>query len=172
MSGDPFDLGKFTFTPERIAELTPLQKKPAKPRAARPATRRTGRFVQFPYERTLAAAGQLGNAPLAVLIELAYRAFKTRQNPVPLSNKALQAVGISHWAKARALRQLESVGLVAVTKRGIGKSPWSRSCCGNSNLCAGAQVSDQTFALAHTCPLLFFLLSSYNNQGYTIRYEN
>jgi hypothetical protein len=123
MSGDPFDLGRFTFTPEQIAELTPLQKEPAKSRAARPATRRTRGFVQLPYERTLAAAGQLGNAPLAVLIELAYRAFKTRQNPVPLSNKALQAVGISHDAKTRALQKLEAAGLVVITKRGRGKSP-------------------------------------------------
>ena len=120
MSGDPLELGKFTFTPEQIAELTPLQKKSAKARAAR----RTGaKFVMLPYERTLAAAGQLGNAPLAVLVELAYRAFKTRQNPVPLSNKALQAVGISHDAKTRALQQLEAAGLVRITKRGRGKSP-------------------------------------------------
>ena len=80
-------------------------------------------FVQLPYERTLAAAGQLGDAPLAVLVELAHRAFKTHQNTVPLANAALKAVGVSRDAKVRALRGLEAVGMVTVTWRGRGRSP-------------------------------------------------
>jgi DNA-binding transcriptional ArsR family regulator len=127
MSGDgddPFDLNKLALTQEEIAELAPLQKK-AKARPARRvrSARLHGRFVQLPYERTLAAAGLVKSAPLAVLVELAYRMFKTRQNPVKLSNKTLRVVGISHDAKTRALRQLEAAGLVAVSWEGRGKSP-------------------------------------------------
>jgi hypothetical protein len=125
---DPFDQNRLALTPEQIVELAPLQKKPAKPRSTqsvrpvRLATRRTGRFVQLPYEQALAAAGQIRSAPLAVLIELSYRVFKTQQNPVTLANKTLRSVGISHDAKTRALRQLEAAGL-AVSWRGRGKSP-------------------------------------------------
>lgn len=124
MTDDPSDdLKKFVLTPELLAELGPLQKKP-KPQPARPARApRTGRFIQLPYERTLAAAGQIKAAPLAVLIELTWRRFKSHQNPVTLANKALRAVGISHEAKNRALRQLEAAGLITITWRGRGRSP-------------------------------------------------
>ena len=127
MSDDPFDLGSFALTPGQLAELAPLQKKPElKPRSmrsARSARPAGARFVQLPYERTLAAAGRHRDARLAVLIELAYRTFKANQNQVPLANKTLRSVGITHKAKARALRQLEAAGLVTITRRGSGKSP-------------------------------------------------
>ena len=124
MSHDPFDVNKLALTPEQIAEFTPLQKKARPARRAQSAQwRGRERFVQLPYERTLAAAGLVKSAPLAVLVELAYRVFKTRQNPVTLSNKTLRSVGISRDAKTRALRQLEAAGLVAVSWRGSGRSP-------------------------------------------------
>ena len=77
----------------------------------------------LPYERTLAAAGRLGDAPLAVLVELTHRAFKTRQDTVLLANAGLQSVGVSRYAKLRALRRLEAAGMITVTSRGSGKSP-------------------------------------------------
>jgi hypothetical protein len=80
-------------------------------------------FVQLDYERTLAAAGRLRNAPLAVLIELAYQSFKMHRNTIPLSNVRFQAIGISPDAKVRALRQLELEGLVSVNWRGGRKTP-------------------------------------------------
>jgi hypothetical protein len=122
MNNDPFDLTRLKLTPEQTAELAPLQKKPKpKPqlmRAARPAKTR---FVQLPYD--LAAASRLKNAPLAVLLEVAYLTFKAHQKPVPLGNRALQAVGMSRWAKTRALRQLEIAGFVNVVWQSRGSSP-------------------------------------------------
>jgi hypothetical protein len=84
---------------------------------------RAGEFVMFNYERTLAAAGRLRDAPLAVLIELAYRSFKAHRSVVPLGNVKLQSVGISHDAKVRALRHLEAVGMVSVEWRGGSRTP-------------------------------------------------
>ena len=72
----------------------------------------------LPYEQTLTVAGQLGDAPLAVLVELAHLRFKTHQNPVPLPNTALRAAGITHWANIRTLHRLEKAGLVTVIWRG------------------------------------------------------
>jgi hypothetical protein len=108
----------FALTPEDIAELAPRQKKssPSKP-ASRSARRSQTKFIMLPYEQTLAAAGRLGNAPLAVLVELAHQVFKTHQNTVPLTNAALRSVGISRHAKLHALCQLEEVGVIAVSWR-------------------------------------------------------
>ncbi len=102
---------ELALTPEQATELAPLQ---AQPRPTRPR----GRFVQLPYEQALRAAGQLRNVHLAVLVELAYQVFRTHQNPVPLTNTALRAAGFRRDAKLRALRELEGVGLVAVSWRG------------------------------------------------------
>ena len=79
-------------------------------------------FVMLPYERTMAAAN-LGGATLVVLVELAYRKFRTKSNSVPLTNSALRAVGISRKAKLLALRQLEELGMVEVSWRGERRSP-------------------------------------------------
>ena len=115
MSDDPFDLDRLTLTPGQIANLAPLQKQPSLTKLRK----RNGNasFVMLPYEQTLAAAGRLENPILAVLVELTYRRFKTHKNPVPLTNEALAAVGVSRWAKNRALKRLEAAGLVKVTWR-------------------------------------------------------
>ncbi len=118
---DAFDIDAYRLTPESAAAIAKAreQLQPRKRlRSARPEA-----FVKLPYERTLAAAGRLGNAPMAVLVELAHQAFRTHKSRVPLANAALQKVGVSRLAKLRALRQLESAGLVAVDRRGRGRSP-------------------------------------------------
>ena len=125
MSDDPFDLAKLKLTPEQITKLAPFQKQPKpKPQLPRPRRQAGTRFIQLPYERALAAAGRLGNVPMAVLVEIAYLAFKAHGKPVPLANRALRTAGVGHHeVKVRALRRLERAGLVTVVWRGKGKSP-------------------------------------------------
>jgi hypothetical protein len=124
MSSDSFDLNKFKLSPEQVAQLAPLQKKSA-PKARAPRSQRQAGtpFVQLPYRRALAVAGRLGVAPMAVLIEIGYLAFKAHGKPVPLANKTLATAGIDRWAKTRALRELEKAELVTVIWRGNGRSP-------------------------------------------------
>ena len=118
---DPFDLSKMALDADLIAELTPFQKTTAaKPKRR---SRVKARFVMLPYEQTLAAAGPMKCAVLAVLIELAHQMFKTKKSEVMLSNAVLRSVGISHWAKLRALRQLEAAGMIKVTWFGERRSP-------------------------------------------------
>lgn len=76
----------------------------------------------LPYAQTMAAAGETRCAVLAVMVELTYQVFKTHKSEVVLSNSMLRSVGISHWAKSRALHQLEAAGMVAVDWKG-GRSP-------------------------------------------------
>jgi hypothetical protein len=117
MTINPFDSDGFRLTPEQVTNLTPLQKKQSKR-----LQRSNVEFVMLPYEQTLRAAGQAKNALLAVLVELAHQRFTTHENPVPLANKALEAVGIDRRAKYKALVGLEAVGLISVTWQ-FGKSP-------------------------------------------------
>ena len=74
-------------------------------------------FVKLPYAQTMAVAGKTKNAMMAVMVELAYQVFKTHKSEVPLTNFTLHAVGISRWAKYRALRQLEVAGLIKISER-------------------------------------------------------
>jgi hypothetical protein len=117
MVTNPFGLGGPGLTPEQVAELASLQKKQSKQSQTTPAE-----FVKLPYEQTLAAAGRIRNAQLAVLVELAHQRFKTHENPVSLDNKTLEAVGIKRWTKYDALVGLEVVGLVTIEWR-CGESP-------------------------------------------------
>src|SRR5947207_2119070 len=111
-NGDPFDLSKMVPDAEMIAELAPFQKtSAAKPKQR---SRVKARFAMLPYDQTMAAAGMMKSAALAVMVELAYQVFKTNKTEVVLSNSALRSVGISYWAKSRALHQLEAAGMVAV----------------------------------------------------------
>ena len=118
MATDPLNLNGLALTLEQVATLAPLQKKAAAVKARRARTK----FVMLPYEQTLTVAGQIGDATLAVLVELAHRRFKTHRNPVSLPTEGLEAVGISRWAKKRALDRLEKAGSVEVTWR-RGRSP-------------------------------------------------
>lgn len=114
-----FNLDAYRLTPQLAAKLAEANSKtqrkrlhPTKPEA----------FVQLPYKLALTAAGRR-DASLAVLVELAYQAFKTHQSVVPLANARLQSVGIGADAKVRALRHLEADGLVSVDWRGGRKTP-------------------------------------------------
>jgi hypothetical protein len=119
MVDDDFDFTACRLTPERLAEIQKLKpERPGKvPRPARP-----GAFVKLPYEQTLATASRR-DASLAVLVELAFQAFKRHRNQVPLANAALRSVGVSSDAKVRALRRLEADGMVSVDWRGGRKTP-------------------------------------------------
>jgi hypothetical protein len=111
---DPFDLSKMALNAETIAELMPFQKAAA----AKPPKRRSRvEFVMLPYDQTIAAAGAMKNAALAVMVELANQMFKKHTAKVALGNSALRSVGISHKAKLRALHQLEAAGMVVVDWR-------------------------------------------------------
>ena len=112
---DAFDLDAYRLTPEQAAEIAKAHKQtqPKRARLAEPEA-----FVMLPYTQTLAAAGRLGDAPMAVLVELAYQHFKTHRNVIPLGNAAFESVGISHDAKVRALRRLQADGMVSVDWRG------------------------------------------------------
>jgi hypothetical protein len=117
---DEFDLSAYRLTPELAAQLAEPGSKIQPRTRLHPA--RPGAFVQLPYKLALTVAGRR-DASLAVLVELAYQAFKTHRNPVPLANAALRSVGVSSDAKVRALRRLEADRIVSVDWRGGRKTP-------------------------------------------------
>jgi hypothetical protein len=116
------DAKELALTRELTEEIFAAQAARRATEATRKLKRRSQRveFVMLPYAQTMAAAGTMKSAALAVMVELAYQVFKTRKTEVVLSNSALRPIGISYKAKLHALRQLEAAGMVAVdcTERG------------------------------------------------------
>jgi hypothetical protein len=126
LGGEDFDLDDFALPPEPIAEGGKVRAG-VQPRLHKT---KTGFFVKLPYERMLEVSGWR-DAGTAIMVELAWQAFKTHKHSVLLSNAALRSVGVSADAKVRALRRLEAAGLIAVNWRGGKKTPlvtllWTR----------------------------------------------
>jgi hypothetical protein len=88
-------------------------------------TRATETFARIPHDKAFALYKYpLGSAAWVVLIELDRLILKRRgQNPVRFASARLRAVGIKDTARARALRQLATAGVVRVLHRGPGLAP-------------------------------------------------
>jgi hypothetical protein len=120
-----FDAKELALTQELKEEIFAAQAARTATETSRKLGRRAQRveFVMLPYAQTMSVAGKVKtSAALAVMVELAYQVFKTHKPEVVLSNSILRTIGISRKAKLRALRQLETAGIVAVDWRGQ-KSP-------------------------------------------------
>jgi hypothetical protein len=109
------------FSLEKFRSKLPPDAKPNKavPRK-RPLSDET--FVRIPYRRVTQLYGRVSVAALFVLIELDHQHFKGRgQNPLKLTNQTdLAAAGMPRNTKARALRELQDVGLITLQKEGKG----------------------------------------------------
>ena len=87
--------------------------------------RTTETFARFPHDRALALYRHIGGPAWAVLIELDRLILKGRgRNPVKLSSARMNAAGLNRHSRLRALRQLETAGVVRVERHGRGRSPW------------------------------------------------
>jgi hypothetical protein len=120
-----FDAKELVLTRELTQEIFAAQAARTATEGSRKLKRRSRRveFVMLPYAQTMRVAGEAkSSAALAVMVELAYQVFKTHKSEVVLSNTMLRSVGISHKAKLRAPRQLETAGVVVVDWK-VRKSP-------------------------------------------------
>jgi hypothetical protein len=112
---DDFDPSKFRLTPEAAAAIAEAQAIPQRKVSA------TGRkpkptWDKVPpgwYER-ISAADRTGDT-WQVAMHLLRRHYKNyRRGPFLLPNGALEAEGVSRWAKKRALLKLVHLGLIRV----------------------------------------------------------
>jgi hypothetical protein len=96
----------------------------ANPKQAR--ERVTETFARIPHDKALALYKHEIFGPAGhVLFELDRIILRRRgQNPVRFDCPRLISAGMGRNTRARALRQLEAAGLVKVTSRGRGLSPW------------------------------------------------
>ena len=88
-------------------------------------TRATETFARIPHDKALALHRyRLSSAAWVVLIELDRLILKRRgQNPVRFASTRLRTVGIKESARARALQQLATAGVVRVLHRRPGLAP-------------------------------------------------
>lgn len=113
MNDTAFDPERFKLPPEMAAELA---KAKLKHKGKQP--KRTEPFVQVPCRVIAKAVETLSTAQdLAILLHILHRAWAEKSNRVKLTSAALGALGITRWAKHRALRRLEEAGFVSVERR-------------------------------------------------------
>jgi hypothetical protein len=115
MMGD-FKLEDWVLTPEQVREFQARQQGRAAVRVPEKIRKRRGHFVKVPMawvEKLEGAHGQTWRLAMFLL----YTHWKDRGEPVKLSNGMLRIDGIPRTSKWRALRDLETRGLVAVQCR-------------------------------------------------------
>jgi hypothetical protein len=94
---------------------------------AAPATRKrsSATFARIPHDQGLALYPKVGKAGWALLIELDRLVLKGRgQNPVHLWSSRLRRIGVVDLVRRRALRQLETAGVVKVERGREGSGLW------------------------------------------------
>jgi hypothetical protein len=106
---DPFDLATLHIDPTD-GELVRLAKVPAKVRK-----RRQG-FIQVPWLWFEKLANETGRT-YRVALYLLHLDWKGGGKPFKLSNKSLEADGVSRQSKGRALTRLEALGLIRIERR-------------------------------------------------------
>ena len=92
------------ITDEQIMEMT---KKKVKSKHLKKEGRRRNRYVQITETGAKALDQAVGCSAILVWFEILYRVWKTGKMTVELGNKTLGGMGVSKWAKYRALNRLE-----------------------------------------------------------------
>jgi hypothetical protein len=110
---DPFaDLNQLRLDPEVAATVKRAGAKQARARSER----QRERFVMVPWSWIKRLKDARRPASHMVGYFILYQHWKTGGQPVPVTTVALRPFGISRWAKWRALKELEQLGLVRVQR--------------------------------------------------------
>ena len=98
------------FDPEKLRVDTLPVPKASEPR------RRKDQFVKVPlaWVSRLNTARHIGTSKVA--LHILFQHWKSGGKPIRLANAALARIGVPRRAKWRALRELESVGLVKIIR--------------------------------------------------------
>jgi Fe-S cluster biosynthesis and repair protein YggX len=75
-------------------------------------------FARIPHDRGRQLYKEIDAAAWAILIELDWLILTSKgKNPIHLTNERLYDIGMSRNAKLKALRQLESAGVIKVERQ-------------------------------------------------------
>lgn len=104
---------------DTLRAATP-QLTPKPPRGSPRRSRLTETFARIPHTKGLALhQHDIGSVGWTILLELDRLIFEARgRNPVSLTNHNLRRYGIDRAGKWRALRKLETAGVIAIEQRG------------------------------------------------------
>jgi hypothetical protein len=91
------------------------------PETPRKRSARAVEFVKLPAVWANKLRGQNGRV-YEVAIQLLFLNFKSYKRSFKLTNLAVERLTMSRWAKLRALKKLEQLGLISVEWR-VGKAP-------------------------------------------------
>jgi hypothetical protein len=116
-SAEVFDIETYRLTPEEVVELAAKQKEPDAAAMApkRKRRQRDERFVLI-TETAISGFVALGCPAAVVWAEILFRAWKDKTTTIKLPNQALADMGVSRWAKYRALNRLARAGWIQVER--------------------------------------------------------
>ena len=109
---DPFDLDNLRLTPEAAA----MGRAAVAKQARATSKRQQQQFVMVPWSWIKRLKGARYPASHMVGYLILYQHWKTRGQPVSVSTVALRPFGVTRWAKWRALKELEQLGLIRVQR--------------------------------------------------------
>jgi hypothetical protein len=111
---DPFDPDNLRIDANQVAAAAYPKASGATKRAKRQLSEKL--FAVCPLGFTSRALAAINNPRAIVLLYLLHN-LRLRGEPVPVSHKALSALGVSRKVKDRTLGELEKAGLISVTRR-------------------------------------------------------
>jgi hypothetical protein len=116
-AADLVDVSAWQLTPEDVTELSAIQKGSQAPTAKSKQSRRqeSERFVLL-TETGAKGFEALGCSAGLVWFEILYRVWKAKKTTIELPNKTLAEMGVSRWAKSRAVGHLERAGWLKVRR--------------------------------------------------------
>jgi hypothetical protein len=118
MNDDGFNLDELRLTPEFIKTAKPKVSDGPRPR------KRKRDFVMVPWGWVERLQSSRSAETYRLAIYLLHEQWRSSGEQIKLSNVAvLEGADITRFAKWRALRELEEMGLVKVDRRGNGRSP-------------------------------------------------
>jgi hypothetical protein len=110
---DPFNLDNLRLTPEAASAMG---RAAAAKGAQAPSKRQQQQFVMVPWPWIKRLKGARLPASHMVGYLILYQSWRMKGQPVPVSTVALRPLGVTRWAKWRALKELERLGLIRVQK--------------------------------------------------------
>jgi hypothetical protein len=108
---DAFNAKDLKLRPEQLQDLRPVKTGAGKP------TRSKREFIQITHDQFSRLTKATNIASWKIFLHLLFLNWKSPGKTIRLANGALEQIGVTRFAKCRALPELKRLGLLKLRKR-------------------------------------------------------